>query len=280
MVGTLLVRGMLVGLLAGLLSFGFLKIVGEPLGRSRHRLRGVVDDAKAQAKVEEAAAKGSTAPKEETGPELVSREVQGGVGLLTGVSVYSAAFGGLFALVFALGLWPRGRFRPAGHRRPCWRRLGSSAYYVDFQTSSIPPPAVGRPARYHRHAHNLYFVMILISLGVDDRGGRAAASLPAPLWGLERGPDRRRHLSRRDGQALSSFLRGVDEAPDGFPATARRRFRIASLGGATDHVGDFGIDVWRRRGTAFEGSAAVVAFGGALKTIARPMQLRGDASKR
>jgi hypothetical protein len=36
-------------------------------------------------------------------PELVSREVQAGLGLLTGVVIYSMAFGGLFALAFGCG---------------------------------------------------------------------------------------------------------------------------------------------------------------------------------
>jgi len=40
MVRTLLVRGMLVGIVAGLLSYGFLKIYGEPQVDSCHRLRG------------------------------------------------------------------------------------------------------------------------------------------------------------------------------------------------------------------------------------------------
>lgn len=34
-------------------------------------------------------------------PELVSRHTQAGIGLLTGVVTYGAAFGGLFALTFA-----------------------------------------------------------------------------------------------------------------------------------------------------------------------------------
>ena len=42
MVGTLLVRGMLVGIVAGLLSFGFLKVYGEPqVDRSDNCGRGL-----------------------------------------------------------------------------------------------------------------------------------------------------------------------------------------------------------------------------------------------
>jgi hypothetical protein len=85
MVGNLLLRGMLVGVLAGLLSFGFARIFGEPQ----------VDRAIA---FEEQM---SQAKGELPEPQLVSRETQAGLGLFTGVIVYSAAVGGLFSLVFA-----------------------------------------------------------------------------------------------------------------------------------------------------------------------------------
>src|SRR5262249_30202427 len=58
MVGTLLARGMLIGLLAGLLSFAFLKIVGEPAVDRATAFETQVDKAKAKAKMDEAMAKG------------------------------------------------------------------------------------------------------------------------------------------------------------------------------------------------------------------------------
>jgi hypothetical protein len=82
MVGNLLLRGMLVGVLAGLLAFGFARIFGEPQ----------VDRAIA---FEEQL---SQAKGELPESELVSRETQSGLGLFTGVVIYSAAVGGLFRL--------------------------------------------------------------------------------------------------------------------------------------------------------------------------------------
>src|SRR5690242_17042867 len=112
MMGILLTRGMLVGLVAGLLCFGFLKIVGEPQ----------VDRAIAFESHAEAAphvhthgdtTKDAAAPKkEEPAPELVSRSVQSGIGLFVGVVVYCAAFGGLFALAFAFAHGRLGDFGP------------------------------------------------------------------------------------------------------------------------------------------------------------------------
>src|ERR1700722_8916795 len=95
MVRTLLIRGMLVGLFAGLLVFGFGKVFGEPQVDRAIAFETVLDEAKAK----QHAAMGQ--PAEVAEPELVSREVQASYGLFTGVMVYNAAFGGLFALVFA-----------------------------------------------------------------------------------------------------------------------------------------------------------------------------------
>src|SRR5580704_19030852 len=85
MVGKLLVRGMLAGIAAGLLTFGFARLVGEPQVDQAISFEEKADAAKGEA------------PE----PELVSRGTQAGLGLLTGVVTYGAAFGGLFSLVFA-----------------------------------------------------------------------------------------------------------------------------------------------------------------------------------
>ena len=111
-VGNLLARGMLVGLLAGILSFGFLKVYGEPAVDHAIAFGTQRDEARAKAEHDEAVAKGLPAPVEAAEPELVSRQVQEGLGLFTGVTVYNVAFGGLFALVYALAYGRMGAFGP------------------------------------------------------------------------------------------------------------------------------------------------------------------------
>src|SRR6185312_15802850 len=106
MVRTLLIRGMLVGLLAGLLVFGFGRVLGEPQVDQAISFEAAMDAAQAKVDI----AKGVPAPIEE--PELVSRKVQAGLGLLTGTVVYSTAFGGLFALVFAFAYGRVGSLSP------------------------------------------------------------------------------------------------------------------------------------------------------------------------
>jgi hypothetical protein len=98
MVRTLLIWGMVVGIVAGLLAFGFAKVFGEPQVDRAIAFEDQMDRAKGEA----------------PGPELVSRAVQSGVGLLTGVVVYGTAFGGLFALPFAFAYQRIGRLSARG----------------------------------------------------------------------------------------------------------------------------------------------------------------------
>jgi Probable cobalt transporter subunit (CbtA) len=100
MVRTFLVRGMLVGVIAGLLLFGFLKIYGEPQVDRAIAFETQMDEAKDAAEKAKGAHEGMHMT-DDGEPELVSRPVQAGLGLFVAVVVYSAAFGGLFGLAFA-----------------------------------------------------------------------------------------------------------------------------------------------------------------------------------
>src|SRR5580658_10200265 len=90
MVRTLLVRGMLAGLVAGLMVFAFARWAGEPQVDRAIAFETSMDQAKGE-------------PPE---PEMISRKIQKTIGLLTGVVVYGASLGGIFGLVFA---YARGR---------------------------------------------------------------------------------------------------------------------------------------------------------------------------
>src|SRR5262249_45108369 len=97
-VGALLLRGMLAGLIAGLLAFGFARLTGE-----------IQIDRAVAFEEKMAAAKG-----EAHEPELVSRTTQAGAGLLTGVVIYGATMGGLVSLAFAFLYGRLGRMGPRG----------------------------------------------------------------------------------------------------------------------------------------------------------------------
>src|SRR3954468_3781178 len=94
MARTFLIRGMLCGLAAGLLSFVFARIFGEP------NVDGAIGFEEQLAHLA-----GGAHEHEE---EIVSRDVQATWGLLVGVLVYATALGGLFSLLYAI----------------CWGRMG------------------------------------------------------------------------------------------------------------------------------------------------------------
>lgn len=209
---SLLARGLLVGLLAGVFAFGFARIFGEP----------PIDRAIAfEDRMQQARGEASE-------PELVSRPTQAGIGLFTGVLVYGVALGGLFALAFAgaygrvAGLSPRAT--------AALLALGGFLVVILVPALKYPPnpPSIGDPATIGQRTA-LYFTMIAVSL--------AAAVL---AFGLAR------RLSARLGAwngvllAILAFaaivavaqyvLPDIDGVPDGFSAALLWRFRTASLG--------------------------------------------------
>src|ERR1700733_632805 len=163
MVGTLLLRGMLVGVLAGILCFGFLKVFGEPQVDRAIAFETQMDEAEAHAAAQAAVAKGMPIPQEDPEPELVSRPVQAAIGLLTGVLVYSAAFGGLFALVFAAVYGRAGNFDPRATSALLAAGGFIALYLVPNLKYPANPPSVGEPGTIGMRTA-LYFTMMAVSL--------------------------------------------------------------------------------------------------------------------
>ncbi|MFZ2005962.1 MAG: CbtA family protein [Stellaceae bacterium] len=212
MVRSLLVRGMLAGALAGLLAFGFAWLFGEPqvnlaigFEAHMHQMAG-------------------EAPE----PEIVSRAVQGTIGLLTGVVVYGSAIGGIFALAFAGAYGRLGRVDARGMAA----LLAAAGFVVLILVPQIKypanPPSIGEPETIGLRTA-LYFTMIALSL----IGAIAAASTG-------------RQLARRLGAWNGVLIAGaayivvvavamlilpvIDEVPADFSAAVLWHFRLASLG--------------------------------------------------
>lgn len=228
MVGSLLLRGMLVGIVAGLLSFAFLKVVGEPQVDRAIAFESRMDEAKAKAKADEAMAQGLPMPPAEADEELVSRPTQAGLGLFTGVGVYTVAFGGLFALAFALVY---GRMGLLGPRATAALLAGMgfvAVYVVPNLKYPANPPSVGDPETIGMRT-GLYFAMVALSIAAMIGAGMLRRRLTGRygLWAA----------ALAAGAAylgvmvvLALVLPSVDEVPDGFPAVVLWQFRIASLG--------------------------------------------------
>jgi hypothetical protein len=212
MVGTLLLRGMLAGILAGLLAFGFGRIFGEPqIDRAI-----AFEDHMIQAKGE--------APE----PEIVSRSVQSGIGLLVGVVVYGTAFGGLFALAFAYAHGRIGNLSP----RATSALLAGAAFVVLVIVPDIKypasPPSVGDPDTIWERTR-LFFLLILVSLAsliaAILLGRKLAARIGAWNAGVAGGA-----VFVALVAAALKLMPAINEVPDAFPATVLWRFRLASFG--------------------------------------------------
>ncbi|MCE7011424.1 CbtA family protein [Kibdelosporangium philippinense] len=217
-IGTVLVRGMLAGLLAAVLAFAFASVFGEPQ----------VDNAIA---VEEAGAghdHGGAAEPGAEEEEVVSRGVQSTLGLAVATGAYGLAFGGLFALAFAFSYGRVGRLSARATAGVLGIVAFVTVFLVPFLKYPSNPPAVGQPDTINTRT-TWYFVMVLISvvaaIAATVLASRLAARLGswnAVLLGVLG------YLVVVGVAAL--LLPVVNEVPEGFPASLLWNFRVASLG--------------------------------------------------
>jgi len=235
MVGKLLLRGMLAGIAAGLVTFAFARVVGEPQVNQAIAFEEKAGEAGGAAHGHEHGHAGAATAAADADEhqhaheeELVSRETQAGLGLLTGVVVYGAAFGGLFSLVFA---YAYGRVGPMSARAlSAWLALGAFVALVIVPNIKYPanPPAVGDPATIGPRT-GLFFLMIAISLTalVFSLKVRRRAAIKLGAW----------NGSIVAGLVFVAIIAVVqvsmpviDEVPAGFPAALLWKFRVAALG--------------------------------------------------
>ncbi|MBV6661600.1 CbtA family protein [Pseudomonas yamanorum] len=212
MTGHLLVRGMLVGLLAGILAFGFAKTFGEPQ----------ID--KAIAFEDQMAQMRGDAPEE----ELVSREVQSTFGLFTGVVVYSVSLGGIFALVFAYSLGRIGKVGPRGLAALLALAAFVTIIVVPGLKYPANPPSVGDPATIAQRT-KLFFLMLLVSVAAAVIAINAARKLIASR-GLWAGAILGVALYIVIVSVAGSLFPAINEVPEQFSAVLLWKFRVASLG--------------------------------------------------
>jgi Probable cobalt transporter subunit (CbtA) len=212
MVRPLLIRGMLVGVLAGLAAFAFACVFGEP--QVQHGID--FEDHLAALRHEPA------------GPELVGRGVQRTLGLLAGTVATGVALGGLLALAFAYAYGRLGILEARATAALLALGAFASITLVPFTKYPANPPAVGNPGTIDRRTV-LFFAMIAITVLALTAAVRA-----------------RRQLGRRLGRWNATIVAGalfavvvavaelilpaVHETPAGFPADVLYRFRVASLG--------------------------------------------------
>jgi predicted cobalt transporter CbtA len=163
----------------------------------------------------------------EVEPELVSRHVQAGLGLLTGVTVYCTAFGGLFALVFSVANGRIGKLSPRTVSALLAAEGFVAVYIVPNLKYPANPPSVGEPETIGFRTA-CYFIMMAASI---------AAMVGATML-RERLAEKFKEWNAFLIAAgcyitvvviVQFLLPGINEVPDEFPAVVLWRFRVASL---------------------------------------------------
>jgi hypothetical protein len=228
MTGTLLLRGMIVGFFAALLSFGLLKTVGEPAVDRAIAFESQMDEAKAKAEHDAAVARGENPPAYEDAEEIVSRPVQAGIGLFTGVAVYAVAVGGLFALAFALCYGRMGDFGPRATSALVAISGFIAVYLVPILKYPANPPSVGNPDTIGLRTM-IYFVMVLLSLVAMIAAWTVRKRL-LPQFGAWNATLIAAAVYLVAVIIVGFALPPLNEVPEGFPAVVLWQFRMASLG--------------------------------------------------
>ncbi len=214
MIGSLLLRGMIVGVVAGMIAFSFAATFGEP----QIDLAIAFEDA---ANLAAAGSEASVAPP-------VSRETQAGLGLAVGLMGYGIAVGGVFGLIFAVAY---GRFGTL-NARGLSALLGAAAFVSLALVPQLKypsnPPAVGLDETIAART-SLFFLLLALSVICmvvtvlvarrlwRDRGAWSASLIAGAVF---------------VGLTAISFmaLPSVNEMPAGFDPIVIWNFRIATLG--------------------------------------------------
>ncbi|MCU1392692.1 MAG: hypothetical protein JWM34_1120 [Ilumatobacteraceae bacterium] len=227
MMRTLLIRGLLAGLIAGICGFAIAKTIGEPQVDKAIAFESYVND---------------TVLHEPPEADLVSRTLQSSAGLGTGALIYGIALGGIFAIAFAF-VYGRAGLVSAKPTAALLGFLGFVGIYLaPVLKYPANPPSIGNPDTIGRRSA-LFLVMILCSV---------VSMVAAGLW-WRRLTDR---ISRWNATLIAGatyivamivvylVLPGVSEIPqavipgvvraygDGgvtFPPTVLWKFRMASI---------------------------------------------------
>jgi hypothetical protein len=235
-VSGLLLRGLVAGLLAGLLAAGFSFLAGEPSIERAIAFETAVEQAAAQ-------------PAQ---PEIVSRSVQRGTGLLTAYLAYGAAIGGLFSLVFALAYGRVNGVDP--------KALSALLAFAGFVAMVLVPelkypanpPAIGAPETIGARTA-LYFAMLAISVLAMFLAATLALAFSARL-GAWNGALVSAAVFVAVAGVAALALPSIDEVPVDFPASVLWNFRVASIGARAV--------LWAALGLAFGGMAQIWLRGG------------------
>jgi len=224
----LLIRGMLAGLLAGLLGFAYAHTFGEASVNTAIAFESYVE---------------YDLHHEAAEVEIVSRDLQSTAGLATGTLLYGTAFGGMFALVFAETYGRMTRLAARGAAALLGLLGFSAVYLMPFLKYPPNPPSIGDSDTI-QYRTAVYVVFIITSLAATIMcmmlqrrlrlrfGGWDATLIAGGAFVLVMGicfaafPT----IDEVPQQALPNVINAVTDADVTFPPTVLWSFRLSSLG--------------------------------------------------
>jgi hypothetical protein len=205
---SILVWGLLAGLLGGVLAFGFASVFGEPPVEAAITLE------------EHDHAAGEVEP--------VSRDVQRTLGLAIATCAFGVALGGLVALAFAFAYGRIGSLTPRATAFTVTAVGFVAVVLVPYVAYPPNPPAVGRAetigdrtaAYFGMMAISVILVIVAVYLAsvVGRGGGWGVAAVGAGIGYVVA------------VSVAAALLPSFREVPDDFPAQTLWDFRLASLG--------------------------------------------------
>ena len=204
-----LLRGLLAGAVAGLLTFAVAFLVGEP---SLHTAIALEETAGDQA--HEPAA-------------VVPRSLQSTLGLLTATLATGVTLGGLLGLLTALGL---GRLAGLGPRALVMLLAATgfvALHLTPYAVFPPNPPAVGDPGTIGQRT-GTYFALVAVSVLAAAAATAVGARLAGRIGGwyatLAAGAGYLAAVT-----VAAGLMPRFDEVPAGYPASLLWEFRTASL---------------------------------------------------
>lgn len=153
----LILRGIIVGAVAGLLAFLFARIFAEP------EITKAIDYESGRDAAQAALDKAAGLPMEHGGHDLFSRSVQADVGIGVGMILFGMAMGALFAVAYAVCLGRVGNLRARNLALLVAGGGFLGLYLVPFLKYPANPPAIGHEDTI-KDRTGLYLVMVVCSL--------------------------------------------------------------------------------------------------------------------
>ena len=153
----LILRGVLVGAIAGLLAFVFARILAEPV------ISRAIDYESARDEAQEALDKAAGIAVPAHTHDIFSRTIQANIGIGAGMILFGVAMGTLFAVVYTICLGRTGRLSPK--TLALLVALGGflAFYLVPFIKYPANPPAIGHEDTIKERS-GLYLLMVLASI--------------------------------------------------------------------------------------------------------------------